>query len=177
MTDIEMLPLPEPWGWARANNGMIEVSHGPECPHNRAGGYATPWGAMYGGDVLQDHARANVAHVTAAKDAEIEALRAEREVIGAEATKYAGKSGRLEAKVERLQAELDNRWAQGVHTCHDECQRIACVLRRQRDFELKRAERLAEALRECIALGHPRDPAIIAARAALRDHDKEGKDG
>ena len=82
-----------------------------------------------------------------------------------------------EHNVKALQAELDNRWAQGVHTCHDECQRIACVLRRQRDFELKRAERLAEALRECIALGHPRDPAIIAARAALRDHDKEGKDG
>ncbi len=40
-----------------------------------------------------------------------------------------------------------------------------------------RRERLAEALRELVALGHPRDPAIIAARAALRDHDQEGKDG
>lgn len=30
-----------------------------------------------------------------------------------------------------------------------------------------RAERLAEALRELVALGHPNDPAIIAARAAL----------
>ena len=72
-----------------------------------------------------------------AKDAEIERLRAEREVIGAEAVKYADKSGRLEAK----------------------------------------AERLAEALRELVALGHPRDPAIIAARAALRDHDQEVGNG
>ena len=41
-----------------------------------------------------------------AKDAEIEALRAEREVICAEAVKYADKSGRLEAKVGRLAEAL-----------------------------------------------------------------------
>ena len=38
--------------------------------------------------------------------AEIEALRAEREVICAEAVKYADKSGRLEAKVDRLAEAL-----------------------------------------------------------------------
>ena len=43
---------------------------------------------------------------TAAKDAEIKALRAEREVICAEAVKYADKSGRLEAKVDQLAEAL-----------------------------------------------------------------------
>ena len=115
-----------------------------------------------------DYARAVAEHNVAARDAEIEALRAE---------------------VERLQAEIDNRWAQGVHTCHDKCQRIACVLRRQRDFELKRAERLAEALREKAdkwdRIGDEHgvrqftgnDHKLFAneLRALLRDHDQEGK--
>ena len=107
MTDIELLPLPEPWGWARANNGMIEVSHGPECPHNRAGGYATPWGAMYGGDVLQDHARANVAHATAAKDAEIEALRAENKGHGIAIQQLSDRAERL-AEALRWYVENDD---------------------------------------------------------------------
>ena len=38
--------------------------------------------------------------------AALKAARAEREVICAEAVKYAGKSGRLEAKVDRLADEL-----------------------------------------------------------------------
>lgn len=69
--------------------------------------------------LLQEWCRANVAHATAAKDTEIEALRAE---------------------VERLQAEIDNMWGMGVHSCHENCQRTACVLRRNN-------KRLAEALR------------------------------
>ena len=77
-------------------------------------------------------------HFTAAQAAEIEALLAEREVIGAEAVKYAGKSGRLEA----------------------------------------RAERLAEVLREAMEWnwidGDVPDAIQGKARAALRDHDKEG---
>ena len=56
----------------------------------------------YDKNTLKDYARANVEHHTAAQAAEIEALRAEREVIVAEALKYADKSGRLEAKVDRL---------------------------------------------------------------------------
>lgn len=39
-------------------------------------------------------------------EAEVSALRAEREVIGAETVKYAEKSGRLEAKVDRLTEAL-----------------------------------------------------------------------
>ena len=45
------------------------------------------------------------------------------------------------------------------------------------DSYRRRAERLAEALRELVALGHPRDPAIIAAKNALRDHDQEVGNG
>lgn len=82
---------------------------------------------------------------------------------------------------DKLQAELDNRWAQGVHTCHENCQRIACVLRRDN-------KRLAEALRWyaeqaelCRKLGAAGDSGRRAldadggkrARAALRDHDQE----
>ena len=183
-------------------------------------------------DWIQSYARAVAEHNVAARGAEIKRLRAERDVIGAEAVKYADKSGRLEAKVERLRAEvaavwnampsgtryldppdggdvplheqvrrmaddaaraealqeeLDNRWAQGVHTCHDKCQRIACVLRRDN-------KRLAEALRDLLidvtlaqsnmrraAKTDPRwegcaeaiQPRVDAALAALRDHDQE----
>ena len=38
----------------------------------------------------------------------LEAAREEREIIGAEAVKYAGKSGRLEAKVDRLAGALND---------------------------------------------------------------------
>ena len=40
-----------------------------------------------------------------------------------------------------------------------------------------KVERLARALREVVALGHPRDPAIIAAKNALHDHDQEVGNG
>ena len=56
----------------------------------------------YDADTLRTYARANMEPLIA----EIEALRAEREVICAEAVKYADKSGRLEAKVDRLVDEL-----------------------------------------------------------------------
>lgn len=48
----------------------------------------------------------NVAHLIAAQAAEIKALRAEQEVIAAEAKKYAGESGRLKARVELLAEAL-----------------------------------------------------------------------
>lgn len=52
MTDVELLPMPE-----------------------------EEWNVRYGyyADAMREYARANVAHATAAKDAEIEALRAEVE--------------------------------------------------------------------------------------------------
>lgn len=84
MTDIELLPLPEPM----------------QVLGDRGRDAADAW------------CRANVALATAAKNAEIERLRAEREVIVAEAVKYADKSGRLEAKAERLAEAL--RRAEGL---------------------------------------------------------------
>ena len=67
-----------------------------------------------------------VSGLLAEADAEIERLRAEREVIGAEAVKYAGKSGRLEAKVERLAEALKQaresieEWAYFANSCGGE---------------------------------------------------------
>lgn len=91
-SNVKLLPLPEP-----------------------SGDYTNP----YDGDGLENYARANVAHATAAKDAEIEALRAEV-------------------------ADLRGKWS------HAESNLAAC------DSDLRvfqqRAERLAEALREALAL-------------------------
>ena len=41
---------------------------------------------------------------------------------------------------DRLTEEIENLKASGIHTCHDQCKRPMCVMRRERD-------RLAEALR------------------------------
>ena len=77
--DVELLPLPEPYGYLRDMDGGLQMSIGPVRPADRAGGYATPWVAMYD----PGRVRANVAHATAARDAEIEALRADAEERGA----------------------------------------------------------------------------------------------
>ena len=37
----------EPYGYLRENDGQIQISIGPERPHDRSGGYATPWAAIY----------------------------------------------------------------------------------------------------------------------------------
>lgn len=124
--DIELLPLPEPM----------------QVLGDRGRDAADAW------------CRANVSHATAAKDAEIERLRAEREVIVAEAMKYAGKSGRLEAKVDRLAEALKD-----LEVCANTAD--YCYS--------KRPENFAVALREL------RDSAE-RSRAALRDHDQEGGD-
>lgn len=94
MTDIELLPLPE---LPVAVERFIVSSLGPM----KREGAVTALRTM-----LREYARANVLHHTAAQAAEIERLRAEREVIVAEAMKYADKSGRLEAKVGRLEETL-----------------------------------------------------------------------
>jgi hypothetical protein len=55
-------------------------------------------------------------------------------------------------EIERLTAEVERRKYDGIHTCHAECQREACVLRREVDA--LRAERDAMLARrtagECI---------------------------
>lgn len=70
--DNKLLPLPEPYGYLRDLDGRLQISIGPIRPADRAGGYATPWAAMYD----PGRVRANVAHATAPLQAEIEALRA-----------------------------------------------------------------------------------------------------
>lgn len=56
---------------------------------------------------VQDYARANVAHATAAKDAEIEALRVRADAMAGEAIKH-------EARAERL--------AEALHKLEDSCE-------------------------------------------------------
>lgn len=41
------------------------------------------------------------------------------------------------AEIAQLQARIDNITAQGVHSCHDGCQRPLCVMRRERDAARK----------------------------------------
>lgn len=49
---------------------------------------------------------------------------------------------RLTAERDRLKAELDNLRATDIHSCHDGCQRPACVMRRERDALKAENERL-----------------------------------
>ncbi|MNN87498.1 hypothetical protein D3C81_2050630 [compost metagenome] len=37
----------KPYGYLREVDGRCQLSVGPERPADRAGGYATPWGAIY----------------------------------------------------------------------------------------------------------------------------------
>lgn len=39
----------------------------------------------------------------------------------------------LEAERDSLQTQLDDNSSLGIHSCHDNCQRVECVLRRDRD--------------------------------------------
>lgn len=152
MTDIKMLPLPEYLYGREASDNERVVT------------------------VADAHAYAvrNVAHATAAKDAEIESLRAVRD-------SFQRVGIREQERADQLQAELDNRWAQGVHTCHDKCQRIACVLRRDNKRlaeELRMMGALLDEVRSCFTRDDDLpDNLLPRIDAALRDHDQEGKDG
>jgi len=53
------------------------------------------------------------------------------------------------AELRTLRAELERRKYDDIHTCHDECQREACVLRRE--IKALRAERDANLVRGTIA--------------------------
>ena len=122
-SNVELLPLPEPkfGDWLRG-------IYASECNPTRDGMYVRTIhrtgrvnaGKFYEltdgkGKFWQYLAKSTerLPRTTAAQAAElvelrstIEALRAEREVIVAEAVKYAGKSGRLEANVDRLAEAL-----------------------------------------------------------------------
>ena len=102
--DVELLPLPEPYGYLRDLDGGLQMSIGPVRPADRAGGYTTPWVAMYD----PGRVRACVAHAAAAKDAEIEALRAEVAEWKRVAAAQAELHGDAEACAERLAEALQN---------------------------------------------------------------------
>lgn len=44
---IAELEARTPYGYLRENDGQIQISIGSNRPHNRSGGYATPWFAIY----------------------------------------------------------------------------------------------------------------------------------
>jgi hypothetical protein len=47
-------------------------------------------------------------------------------------------------RAEKLQKQLDNFMASGIHTCHDQCKRPMCVLRREKEEALQIARELAD---------------------------------
>ena len=136
MTDIELLPLPKKAQLANpyASRGVPTYGHSDET--------------------LTDYARANVAHATAAKDAEIERLRAEVRELR-----------KRQAGWERHVAAAGCEYVRDGE--HD-----ALVNRR--------AERLAEALRGMVSVFGASglyEKLFDLARAALRDHDQEVGNG
>lgn len=44
---IAELEARQPYGYLRENDGQIQISIGNNRPHDRSGGYATPWFAIY----------------------------------------------------------------------------------------------------------------------------------
>ena len=44
---ITELEARQPYGYLRENDGQIQISIGSNRPHDRSGGYATPWFAIY----------------------------------------------------------------------------------------------------------------------------------
>lgn len=62
----------------------------------------------------------------------------------------------LERDRDEARAALENYKAQSIHTCHDQCQRPMCVLRRERD-----------------ALQEQLDAAIMLGKMQERRHERE----
>jgi uncharacterized protein YdcH (DUF465 family) len=64
--------------------------------------------------------------------AEIERLRGVIDAMADEALKvYKPELDAKDAEIERLREDLNNAQARGIHTCHDQCQRVECVQRRE----------------------------------------------
>jgi predicted RNase H-like nuclease (RuvC/YqgF family) len=74
-----------------------------------------------------------------AQAAEIERLRS---IVLEGASKNAAEIVRLELEVEHLKKEVERRSYDGIHTCHDECQRVPCRQRREIEHLKKEAKRL-----------------------------------
>src|SRR5690606_32578631 len=126
--DIELLPL-------------------PELPRQVEGYNSDYWEAGQIEEYAADYARANVAHATAAKDAEIEALRAE---VGQEQDYAAGAARRV------LMAQIAQRRAEA------RAERLADALRL-----------IAAPIRPDGTWNRDREACRQIARDALRDHVQE----
>lgn len=163
--DIELLPLPE---------------------HTEAGEFTFDAHVFEHMDMVS-YARANVAHATASKDAEIERLREEVEKWRRPCQEFLDKT----------------EWVQHTGTVRELGHHRADILRERIQRAEARAERLAEALRGMILNspgGHscedfhhyksdmhmPGDDcpvqirwnkAVTTAKVALRDHDQEARNG
>ena len=130
MTDIELLPLTD-------NDGFVSVDgEGNET-----------FLEFFTAEKMQDYARANVAHATAAKDAEIERLRAE---VGQEQDYAAGAARRV------LMAQIAQRRAEA------RAERLAEALRL-----------IAAPIRSDGSWNRDREACRQIARDALRAHDQE----
>ena len=62
------------------------------------------------------------------------------------------------AELSRLQAEVERLTLDGIHTCHDQCQRPVCVLRREKEALQARVEALETLLRrtEMMPIPYPK---------------------
>ena len=76
----------------------------------------------------------------------------------------------MELAVNLLAAAAKGGMSADMHSCHDECQRPVCVLRRERDDLLEALQALAAAASQSAAMHVPFGPnssAIVAARHAI----------
>jgi hypothetical protein len=58
-------------------------------------------------------------------------------------------------------AEIERLDVSGIHSCHKDCQRLPCVLRRELKAVTEQRDRLAESLRKAISWGDPASHHIL----------------
>ena len=163
MTDIEMLPLPK---WCYADK------------HLHVGSAAIR-------KEMRAYARACVAHATAARDAEIERLRAEVDAVWASMPRDAryldppdGGCVPLHEQVRRMAADATR--AERLAEALDSIARVGKASRNQTTRTRWIVARAVSALNgdnDWRQITKPKGYHGALERAALRDHDQEGKDG
>jgi hypothetical protein len=81
---------------------------------------------------------------------------------------------KLERERDEAIRQLENLKAAAIHTCHDQCQRPMCVLRRERDEARKKIKRQAE--RICQLEGATNHAGGTPLSIALRERDEAKAD-